>query len=151
MVPGRPGFNPWVGKIPWTRERLPTPIFWLGEFHRLCRLPWWLSSKESTHNAGVTGETGLILGSGRTPGEGHSNPPQFSCLENRMDTGAWWATVHGVTRSRTQLKRLSRHAPSVQVCLLLSCLDATQSRLSCFKQGGSFTGEENELRMEQGI
>ena len=51
-------------------------------------------------------------------------------------------------QSRTQLNRLSTHAASVQVCLLLSCLDATQSRLSCFNQGGRFTGEENELRME---
>ena len=51
-------------------------------------------------------------------------------------------------QSRTQLNRLSTHAASVQVCLLLSCLDATQSRLSCFNQGRRFTGEENELRME---
>ena len=100
-VPGRPGFNPWVGKIPWTRQRLPTPIFWPGEFQRLCRLPWWLSSKESAHDAGVTGDTGLILGSGRFPGEGHGNPPQYLCLENRMDRGGWWATVHGVAESDT--------------------------------------------------
>jgi len=40
----RPGFDPWFGKIPWRRERLPTPVFWPGEFHRLYS-PW--SSKES--------------------------------------------------------------------------------------------------------
>ena len=46
---------------------------------------------------------GLILVSGRSPGEGHGNPLQYSCLENPMDRGAWWATVHGVTESQTQL------------------------------------------------
>ena len=39
---------------------------------------------------------GLIPGLGRSPGEGHGNPPQYSCLENPMDRGAWWATVHEV-------------------------------------------------------
>ena len=44
-----------------------------------------------------------ISGLGRSPGEGHGNPLQYSCLENPMDRGAWWATVHGVTESQTQL------------------------------------------------
>ena len=56
-------------------------------------LPWWLSGKESTCNAG---NTGLIPGLGRSPGEGNGNPLQYSCLENPMDRGAWQATVHGV-------------------------------------------------------
>ena len=43
---------------------------------------------------------GSILGSERSPGEGHGNPLQYSCLENPMDSGAWWATVCGVTKSR---------------------------------------------------
>ena len=59
-------------------------------------LPWWLSGKESTCNAGVTGDEGLIPGSGRSLGEGHGNPLQYSCLENPMDRGAWQATVHRV-------------------------------------------------------
>ena len=59
--------------------------------------------KESTCNAGDTGYTGSIPGLGRSPGEGHSNPLQYSCLENPMDRGAWQATVHGVTKSRTWL------------------------------------------------
>ena len=42
-----------------------------------------------------------IPGSGRYPGEGNGNPLQYSCLENSMDGGAWWATVHGVAKSRT--------------------------------------------------
>ena len=50
------------------------------------------------------GDLGSIPGSGRSPAEGNSNPLQYSCLENPMDGGAWWATVHGVTHSRTRLK-----------------------------------------------
>ena len=58
-------------------------------------------------NAGNVRDAGSITGSGRSPGGGHSNPLQYSCLENHMDRGAWWATVHSVTKSWTQLKRLS--------------------------------------------
>ena len=49
------------------------------------------------------GDPGLIPGSGRCPGEGNGNPLQYSCLENYMDGGAWWATIHGITKSQTQL------------------------------------------------
>ena len=59
-------------------------------------LPWWLSGKESTCNAG---DADLIPGLGRSLEGGHDNPFQYSCLENSMDTGAWRATVHGVTKS----------------------------------------------------
>ena len=50
-----------------------------------------------------TGDSGLIPGSGRSPGEGNGSPLQSSCLENPMDRGAWWSTVHGVTKSQTRL------------------------------------------------
>ena len=53
-------------------------------------LPQWLRGKESACNAG---DVGLILGSGRSPGEGYSNPLQYSCLENPMDRGAWGASL----------------------------------------------------------
>ena len=53
--------------------------------------------KESACKAG---DLGLIPGSGRYPGEGNGNPSQNFCLENSMDRGAWWATVHGVTESQ---------------------------------------------------
>ena len=54
--------------------------------------------KTSACNAG---DLGSIPGLGRSPGEGNGNPLQYSCLENPMDRGAWWATVHRVTKSRT--------------------------------------------------
>ena len=47
------------------------------------------------------GDLGSIPGSGRSPGEGNGNPLQYSCLENPMDRGSWWATVHRVTKSWT--------------------------------------------------
>ena len=59
------------------------------------------------------GDLGSIPGSGRSPGEGSGNPLQYSCLESPMDRGAWWATVHGVAKSRTQLSDFTApHYPS---------------------------------------
>ena len=60
----------------------------------------WLSSKESLANEG---NSGSIPRSERSPGEGNGNPHQYSCLGNSMDRGTWWSTVHGVTKSQTQL------------------------------------------------
>ena len=57
-------------------------------------LPHGSVGKESACNAGDTGDTGLIPGSGRSPGGGNGNPSQYSCLENPMDRGAWCPTVH---------------------------------------------------------
>ena len=54
--------------------------------------------KASAHSAG---DLGSIPGLGRSPGEGNGNPLQYSCLENPMDRGAWWATVHGVAELDT--------------------------------------------------
>ena len=51
-----------------------------------------------------------VLAQGRSPGEGNGNPLQYSCLENSVDRGAWQATVHGVAKSQTRLKRLSTHS-----------------------------------------
>ena len=64
--------------------------------------------KNLSANAGDVRDVGLIPGSGSSPGGGHGNLLQHSCLENPTDRGAWQAIVHGVTRSRT-LKRLSTH------------------------------------------
>ena len=52
------------------------------------------------------GDPGLIPGLGRSPGEGNSNPLQYSCLENSMDWGAWWATVHGGYKESDTTERL---------------------------------------------
>ena len=60
-----------------------------------------VSAKESACNAG---DAGLIPGLGGSPGRRHGNPLQYSCLEKPMDRGAWWATVHGVTKTQTRLK-----------------------------------------------
>ena len=63
-------------------------------------LPPWLSGKKSSCSAGATGDRGSTPGSGKSPG---GIPLQHSCLENPMDRGAWWAIVHRVSKSRTQL------------------------------------------------
>ena len=73
--------------------------------------------KNPTANTGDVRDMGLIPALGRSPGGGHDNPLQYSCLENPMDRGAWWASIHGVTQSRTRLKRLSMH-----MCTFLSLL-----------------------------
>ena len=78
-------------------------------------------SKASSYNAG---DPGLIPWSGRSPGEGNGNPLQYSCLENPMDGGAWWATIQGVAKSRTQLSDFtSLHATlkSLTVWITTNC------------------------------
>ena len=66
--------------------------------HLFC--PHSSGGKESMCNAG---DLGLIPHMGRPPGEGNGNPLQYSCLQNSMDIGAWWVTVHGITKSWTWL------------------------------------------------
>ena len=78
--------------------------------------PFFSDGKASAYNAG---DLGLISGSGRSPGEGNGNPLQYSCLENPMDRGAWWATVHGVTKSRTRLSDFTSLQPSF---LIICCV-----------------------------
>ena len=74
-------------------------LFWDCPLHP-GGFPHGWDSKESTCNAG---DLASIPGSGRSPGGGHGNPLQYSCLENPMDWGAWWATVHRVAQSQTWL------------------------------------------------
>ena len=71
--------------------------------HQFCGTQLFLGGSEVKASACNVGDLGSIPGSGRSPGEGNGNPLQYSCLENPMDGGAWWATVHGVAKSRTQL------------------------------------------------
>ena len=102
----------------------PLPGAWRGDFLSQTQLPaaprrspllftrfLALSQalKNLLANAGGVRDTVSIPGPGRSPGGGHGNPPQFSCLENPMDRGAWRAAVHGVAKRRTGVKRLSTH------------------------------------------
>ena len=63
----------------------------------------FLGGSDGKESAPSTGDLGSIPGLGRSPGKGNGNPLQFSCLENPMDRGAWWATVHGGAKSQTRL------------------------------------------------
>ena len=75
--------------------------------------------KNPPANAGDTRDAGSIPGLGRSPGGGHGNPLRYSCLENPMDKGAWWATVPGVAQSRTRLSVHGRKEERV-LCALFS-------------------------------
>ena len=77
--------------------------------------PGGSDGKASAYNAG---DLGSIPGSGRSPGEGNGNPLQYSCLENPMDGGAWWATVHGLAKSRIQRETSLSHASKVMLKIL---------------------------------
>ena len=94
---------------PRKREKKNT-VFWgdncFQTINMLCLIlefpRWCLSDKELACQFGDA-DVGLISGLGRSPGIGNGNPLQYSCLGNPMDRGAWWATVHGVAKSPTQL------------------------------------------------
>ena len=76
-------------------------IIYIIKYIYICiyiKLPYSSDGKESACNAG---NMGSIPGSGRSPKEGNENPLQYSCLENSTGRGAWWATVHRVTKSHT--------------------------------------------------
>ena len=118
----------------WRRQRQPTPVFSPGESRGRGSLggcclwgptgsgttqqqvvsslgfPGGSDSRESACNAR---DLGLTPRWGRCPGDGNGYPLQYSCLENPMDRGAWWATVHNITKSWTRLKRLSAHTWTV--------------------------------------
>ena len=68
-----------------------------------------LAVKNLPVNAGDQRDVGSIPGLGRSPGGGHDNPLQYSCLENVMDRRAWWTRVYRVAKSWTQLKQFSTH------------------------------------------
>ena len=94
----------------------PHPMSLVAWIHllRACSVPGGASQvalvvKHLSANVGDIRDVGSIPGSGRSPAGGYGNPLQYSCLENPMDRGAWWTTVHGITKSQTQLKQLSTH------------------------------------------
>ena len=80
-------------------------------------IPASLVAQRLKHLPAMQGDLGSIPGSGRSPGEGNGNPLQYSCLENPMGGGAWWAAVYGVAQSWTRLKQLS----SSSICRVLLC------------------------------
>ena len=73
-----------------------------------------LAVKNPLANARDLRDMGSIPGLGRSPGGGHGNPLQYSCLANPMDRGAWRATVYGVAKSWTELKQLSMHNKRIE-------------------------------------
>ena len=93
-------FDPWVEKIPWRRKWHSTPVFLPGKSHGRRSLvgcsPWGCEESD------VTDRLHFHFSLSCT-GEGNGSPLQYSCLENPMDGGAWWAAVHGVVKSRTCL------------------------------------------------
>ena len=80
----------------------------------MAELPGGLTDKGSACNVG---DMGSIPESKRSPGEGNGSPLQYSCLENPMDRGAWWATVHGITEELDTTYRVNNKNNSV--CLLV--------------------------------
>ena len=125
---------PWVGKILWRRVWPPTLIFLPGDSHgqrssasysprgrkEMDMTEWaqapsmsvcvyiyvsgFSCSSVGKEAACSAGDPGSIPGLGRSPGEGNGNPLQYPYLENLMDRGAWWATVHGVAKSQAWLR-----------------------------------------------
>ena len=67
-----------------------------------------ITSRDLPASAGTSGDVGSVPGLGRSPGGGHGNPLQCSCLENPMDRGAWWATVHGVTKELDMTQQVNK-------------------------------------------
>ena len=90
------------------------PLLWLFSICQPLLLPsrlhWWLTGQESACNAG---DAGLIIGLGRSPGGGHSNPLQYSCLGKPMDREAWWAMKHGAEKSGANLVTKPEEGASV--------------------------------------
>ena len=68
---------------------------------------WLLSGKELPANSGDRRDAGSIPGSERSPGGRHGNLLQYSCLENPMDRGSWWATVHGVAKGQSDMTKVT--------------------------------------------
>ena len=91
----------------------------------------------------------LIPGSGRSPGEGNGNPLQYSCLENPMDRGVWWAIVHRVAKSQTRLKQFSTaHDHVVQFSSVAqSCPTLCDPWTAAHQASLSITNSQNLLKL----
>ena len=94
--------------------------------------------KNPSASAGDGRDADWIPGSGRSPGEGHGNPPQYSCLENPLGRKAWWAIVHGAAKTWTRLKWLSTHTTQGQRAVPYSGMcDARSPHVISGKWGSS--------------
>ena len=82
-----------------------------------------LGSSDSKASACNAGDLGSIPRLERSPGEGNGNPLQYSCLKTSMDRGAWWATVHGVAKNRTQLSDSHTHTHTLGRHELMKALE----------------------------
>ena len=111
--------------------------------------------KNPLAKAGDIRDEGLILGSGRAPGRGHGNPLQYSSLENPMDRGAWWATVHGVAKSWTERKQLSTQHRFIETesrrVLSGGCEERRIGELLFNGYGASVCKDEKVLEMDDGM
>ena len=110
------------------------PVYCLGRAFQVV-----LVVKNPPASAGDIRDAGLIPGPGRSPREGHSNPLQYSCLENPMDRGAWQATVHGVTKSQPWLSHWAYCLENISLGLILN-----SDWVIC--SGAVVWTEENQLR-----
>ena len=112
------GFNSWVSKIRWRRDRISTPVL-LG----------FSGGSDGKQFSSTEGDLGLIPGLVRSPGGGHGNPLQYSCLENPVDGGDWWATSPLGRKESDMTERLyslKGTKPYVKESTLLAALEAQQ-------------------------
>ena len=133
----------------WRRQRHPTPVLLPGKSHGRRSLvgcsPWGREESDTTEWLHFHFSLSCI-------GEGNSNPPQCSCLENSRDGGAWWAAVYGVTQSWTRLKRFSSSSSSSSsssrewvvvykgisvLCFLFVCFDENLTKATHASSGSS--------------
>ena len=124
----KPGLLTWNLRAFRVRAFRSLASLYIGFFWHLeaVGFPGGASGKESACRCRRHRAEGLIPGSGRSPGEGNSNPLQCSCLENSMDRGCWWAVVHGVAESWTEPTHTQPlHAPSSTTTHLLSAFILT--------------------------
>ena len=112
--------QPWRTPFPiWNQSVVPCPVLTVST----CKSCVWATQvalvvKNLSVSGGDIRDASSIPGLGRSPGGGHGNPLQYSCLGNPTDRGNWWATVHGVTKKWTWPKQLNTHA---KVVLMLYC------------------------------
>ena len=88
--------------------------------------------KEFACYAGYAGDEVLIPGWGRSPRQGNENPHQYSCLEDSMDRGTWWATVHGVTKSSRQWSAHTHIYIHIHICTHHAITDKCRGYGMCF-------------------